>query len=46
MPFSGGLFDQPAKFVESMNLIHNLISENEQVTAKKQQQATRKFSGR
>lgn len=29
MPFSGGIMDQPAKFVEVMNLVHNLISENE-----------------
>lgn len=29
MPFSGGLFDQPSKFVECMSLVHNLIRENE-----------------
>jgi len=29
MPFSGGLFEQPSKFVECMSLVHNLIRENE-----------------
>lgn len=30
MPFSGGLYEQPAKIVECMDLVHNLISENNQ----------------
>ena len=30
MPFSGGLLEQPAKFVDVMGLVHNLIRENEQ----------------
>lgn len=28
MAFSGGLMEQPAKFVEVMDLVHNLIEEN------------------
>ena len=27
MPFSGGLLEQPSKFVEVMDLVHNLTSE-------------------
>lgn len=34
LPFSGGMFDQPAKFVEIMSLVHNLIRENEEETKK------------
>lgn len=41
MPFKGGLMDQPAKFVEIMDLVHNLIKENEQEVQRKQQLATR-----
>ena len=29
MPFSGSYFEQPAKFVEAMELVHNLISEHQ-----------------
>jgi len=29
MPFSGGKFEQPSKFVDVMDLVHNLIKENE-----------------
>jgi hypothetical protein len=28
LPYDGGYFDQPLKFVEAMELVHNLISEN------------------
>ena len=30
LPFSGGLMDQPTKFVEVMDLVHNLVRENQQ----------------
>ena len=29
LPFSGGLMEQPSKFVEVMDLVHNLIKENQ-----------------
>ena len=36
LPFMGGLYDQPAKFVEYMNIVQNLISEN---NSKKEREA-------
>jgi hypothetical protein len=35
LPYSGSFFEQPAKFVEAMQLIHNLIRENENQKSKK-----------
>ena len=35
LPYQGGLFDMPSKFVDVMNLVDNLISENN--TEKEQQ---------
>ena len=35
LPFEGGMYDQPAKFVELMNLIDNLINENTEDIKKK-----------
>lgn len=41
LPFEGGLMEQPAKFVDVMNLVHNLISEKEQEDQKRQQSIER-----
>lgn len=46
LPFSGGLMEQPAKFVEVMDLVHNLIRENEQETERKNQLMARNKRGR
>jgi len=34
LPFEGSLMNQPAKFVEVMSLVHNLVSEKETEKAK------------
>lgn len=46
LPFSGGYSEQPAKFVEIMDLVHNLIKENEQESERKQQLISRGRRGR
>lgn len=35
LAYDGGYMEQPAKFVEVMELVHNLIRENEQTTERK-----------
>lgn len=35
MMFNGGYLDQPAKFVESMELVHNLLEEHKKTLEKK-----------
>lgn len=42
MPFSGGFMDQPAKLVDAMKLIHNLIKENELEKAARDKLSKRK----
>lgn len=44
MPFEGGLMDQPAKFVELMNLIDNLIQENTEDIKRKNELISRNRS--
>lgn len=44
LPFSGGLYEQPAKFAELFNLVNNLIRENEQIIERKQKMS--KINGR
>jgi len=46
MPFTGGLMEQPSKFVEVMNLVHNLVSENDTEKARRKELATKGRSGR
>ena len=41
MPFSGGLMEQPAKFVELMNLVDNLIQENKRDIEKRNELISR-----
>jgi hypothetical protein len=43
MPYSAGYFELPAKFVEVMDLVHNLISENELVQKQKLERARRNY---
>jgi len=45
MPFTGGFFEQPAKFVEVMNLVDNLIAENTEDIKKKNDLISRNRSG-
>lgn len=46
LPYSGGLFEQPSKFVEVMNLVHNLIKENEQEVERRNKLSRNKINGR
>lgn len=47
LPYEGGYMEQPAKFVEIMELVHNLIKENETEQHRKQQIINKaKTSGR
>lgn len=43
MPYSEGFMETPAKFVEIMDLVHNLINENELVQKQKLEKARRKY---
>lgn len=45
LPFSGGLMEQPSKFVEVMGLVHNLITENEQESQRRNAMLTRNKNG-
>lgn len=46
MPFSGSYYDQPAKFVEVMNLIYNLRSENQHKISQKEKNLKQKINGK
>lgn len=46
LPFDGGYMSQPAKFVEIMDLVYNLIKENELEQERKQALINRNSSGR
>lgn len=45
LPFNGGLFEQPSKFVEVMELVHNLINENNTSKEKKEQLLSKRRNG-
>lgn len=46
LPFQGGYMEQPAKFVEVMQLVHNLIRENEQIIERKNDLLRKRTNGR
>lgn len=45
LPFAGGMYDQPSKFVDLMDLVHNLISENNESNRQKQQLLAKRRNG-
>lgn len=46
LPYSGSLYEQPAKFVECMNIIYNLISENDYKKAQRESNIKKRTHGK